>query len=64
MTFVNRQVLTDSQWMSFMECKEFSVEKGNANDEWIQLVCCHKKCSRTRKGGQEEKLIIVGLSWA
>ena len=63
MTFVNRQVLTDSQWMSFMEWKLFSSENGNANDEWIEFTWDRKKCSRYRQGVQQ-KLIIIGLTFA
>ena len=63
MSFVNRQVLTDSQWMSFMEWKEFSREAGNANVEWIGFVWNRKANCRYRQGVQQQ-LIIVGLTWA
>ena len=61
--FVNRLVLTNSEWMTFAEWRMFSVENGNGNDEGIEFVWSRCKSTRYRNG-QLAKLIITGLTWA
>ena len=50
-----------SQWMTFMEWREWSTEHGNGNDEFIEFTWSRRKRERYR-GGHLEKLMMIGLT--
>ena len=51
-----------SQWMPFMEWREWSTEHGNGNDEFIEFIWSRRKRERCRLG-HIEKLMMIGLTW-